>query len=155
MAFTANLAVTLWAVLLQRFRKQWVEVTEAADELARSEEIQEELTFRRLRSTIRFWEGAVHWFWVAGLSSGLALALFLYLLRWHAFDVGQSWFCSKEVLWAAAYVSPSIMAVMTAVGLVGKHKVDQQMKEIRLFVEEKEKRGRGVFEQLIRGVLNE
>ena len=128
MAFTANLAVALWAMLRQRFQGQRVELTEAADALARSEFIQEELSIRRLRRTIKGWLGTADFLWWLGLGTGLSAALFLYVLRWHGHD---GWWavrlCRMEPLMMAAYTSPAVMTVMTFVGLEGNRRSTKQL----------------------------
>ena len=128
MAFTANLAVALWAVLRQRFQVQRIELSEAADVLARSEFIDEELSIRRLRRTIKGWLGTADFLWWLGLGTGLSAALFLYVLRWHGDDGWWgAWSCRIEALMVAAYASPAVMTVMTFVGIEGNRRSTHQL----------------------------
>ena len=147
MAFTANLAVALWAVLRQTFRGQRIELSETVDELARSEFIQEELSIRRLRKTIKGWLGTADALWWLGLGTGLTAALFLYVLRWHGDD---AWWgvrlCSKEALLTAAYASPAVMTVMTVVGLEGNRRARKQLTELEELVQQKETQGESALD---------
>ena len=149
MAFTANLAVALWAVLLRRFQAQWIEFSDAAEAFARSELIQEELSIRRLRQTIASWRKAVDVLRAVGLGTGLALALFLYVMRLHGDSICLAWLCSRTALLFAAYTSPLLMTAMTLVGLEGKRRAGKQVADLQDLVAKKEQQGDELFERLI------
>ena len=128
MAFTTNLALALWAVLWNRFRKQHAEFSEAADALERNEKFQETIGLRRFRNTLRWGLGVAISLWWLGLAVGLGSAVFLYLVMWHE---GLCHFVTKPVLLWAAYTFPGVMVVMTAFGLSGNRLAESRMKELK------------------------
>ena len=128
MAFTTNLALALWAILWNRFRKQHAEFSEAADALDSNERFQETIGLRRFRNTLRWGLGVAISLWWLGLAAGLSSAVFLYLVMWHEV---LCHLVTKPVLLWAAYTFPGVMMVMTAFGLSGNRLADSRMKELK------------------------
>ena len=127
MAFTANLAVALWAILWNRFRKQHAEFLEAANALDRNENFHEKIGLRGFRKTLRYGLGVAIGLWWLGLAAGLISAIFLYILMWHE----SLCLADKWPLLLAAYTFPSVMVIMTTFGLLGYKLAANRMKELR------------------------
>ena len=140
MALTVNLAVALWGVVLQRFTSRRRELSDAADRLALSEFIDEQLSIEELRKTIKWRLGGVEVVWWVGLSVGLLSVVFLYTLMWHGYPLWDRW-CSRTALLWAAYTSPALMTAMTLAGYLGISVANRRLSKIQTLDETRRREG--------------
>ncbi len=118
LAFEANLLATAWAGLHRSISGYRKSLSDSAEELAHNNFISEELSIKRLESTIRKWSCATNIFWTIGLAIGLLSLFILYILVWHV-PAETPIYKYIPFLMVAAYASPISMLLMASTGWLG------------------------------------